>query len=274
MKKTLGILVILAMMLSMLPFSSSAAGPTLIWDFGADSDMESKMGSKSGANALTYTAEDFYEVFTATGNDPYVSVDTAVDSVDSILWCKIRVKNDSPATAIELFAHTNGRDLTGSECTHVEIEPNKGEWATYTCYIPDANLATVNAYKDPQYAITEFYWAGTVEWVRLDPMWQEGDDGSDAGGNMSDGDTICIDYIAFFASEEDMNAYYGTNEEAPAAETEAPAAETDAAAAETEAPAADATPATPAAQTADVIAISVAAAVMALGIGYIASKKK
>jgi hypothetical protein len=68
-------------------------------------------------------------------------------------------------------------------------------------------VATVNAYKDPQYAITEPYWEGTVDWIRLDPMWQEGNDGNDAGGSMNDGDQIMIDYIAFFSSEEAAKAF-------------------------------------------------------------------
>ncbi|MBQ2546146.1 MAG: discoidin domain-containing protein, partial [Clostridia bacterium] len=164
-----------------------------------------------GANTLSWTADkddagNEYYTFTASGADPYVSVDLSAPDVSDVVWVKARVKNDGPATAIELFGHTDGRGLTGSECTHINVGTD-GEWHTYIIYIPDENVTTVNAYKDPQYAITEPYWAGTVDWIRLDPMWQEGDDGNDAGGSMNDGDQIMIDYVAFFSSEEAAKAF-------------------------------------------------------------------
>jgi F5/8 type C domain. len=185
--------------------------PAILWDFNSDNAMDANMGANSGANAVSWTGEkddegNEYYVFTASGSDPYVSVDLSAADVSDVVWVKARVKNDGPATAIELFGHTDGRGLTGSECTHIDVGAD-GEWHTYIVYIPDANVATVNAYKDPQYAITEPYWAGTVDWIRIDPMWQEGDDGNDAGGSMNDGDQIKIDYIAFFSSEEAAKAF-------------------------------------------------------------------
>ncbi|MBO6052577.1 MAG: discoidin domain-containing protein [Clostridia bacterium] len=208
--------------------------PAILWDFNADGAMDANMGANSGANAVSWTADaddagNEYYTFTASGSDPYVSVDLSAADVSDVVWAKARVKNAGPATALELFGHTDGRGLTGSECTHINVGTD-GEWHTYIIYIPDENVTTVNAYKDPQYAITEPYWAGTVDWIRLDPMWQEGDDGNDAGGSMNDGDQIMIDYVAFFSSEEAAKAfrseldseYTAPAEEAPAEE---PAAE-------------------------------------------------
>jgi len=185
--------------------------PAILWDFNADGAMDANMGANSGANTLSWTADkddagNEYYTFTASGADPYVSVDLSAPDVSDVVWAKARVKNAGPATAIELFGHTNDRGLTGSECTHINVGTD-GEWHTYIIYIPDENVTTVNAYKDPQYAITEPYWEGTVDWIRLDPMWQEGDDGNDAGGSMNDGDQIMIDYIAFFSSEEAAKAF-------------------------------------------------------------------
>ena len=185
--------------------------PAILWDFNADGAMDANMGANSGANTLSWTADkddagNEYYTFTASGADPYVSVDLSAPDVSDVVWAKARVKNAGPATALELFGHTNDRGLTGSECTHIDVGTD-GEWHTYIVYIPDANVATVNAYKDPQYAITEPYWEGTVDWIRLDPMWQEGDDGNDAGGSMNDGDQIMIDYVAFFSSEEAAKAF-------------------------------------------------------------------
>ena len=185
--------------------------PAILWDFNSDGAMDANMGANSGANTLSWTADkddagNEYYTFTASGADPYVSVDLSAADVSDVVWAKARVKNAGPATAIELFGHTNDRGLTGSECTHINVGTD-GEWHTYIIYIPDENVTTVNAYKDPQYAITEPYWEGTVDWIRLDPMWQEGDDGNDAGGSMNDGDQIMIDYIAFFSSEEAAKAF-------------------------------------------------------------------
>ncbi|MHB1152310.1 MAG: hypothetical protein ACYCWE_12705 [Eubacteriales bacterium] len=273
MKKIIGLSVILCMLVAVLAMSAYAA-PSILWDFGVGTGIEDNMGVNSGANTLTYAAEDFYHIFTATGGDPSISVDLSADDVSQVLWVKARVLNKSYATAIELFGHTDGRGLMGSECTHIDILPNSDVWQTVITYIPDANVATVNAYKavDP---LTETYWTGTVDWIRLDPMWSEGDDGADSGGSMVDGEQIYIDYIAFFATEADAIAYVGTAETAAEVPAETAAAET--AAAETAAPAAEEVPAAEvpaAAQTSDIASIAVIAVVLALGTAYVVSKKR
>ncbi len=276
MKKFISLSIVAIMLVSMLSIGAFAADPTILYDFGVGVDNESKMGTQSKAN-VEYEAKEFYEVFKATGTDPYVSLDAATaDDVSKVIWCKVRVYNPSEATAIELFGHTNGRGLTGSECTHINITPNTTEWKTYIIDISKENVPTVNAYKDPQYAIAEFYWEGTVDWIRLDPMWQEGDDGSDSGGSMDSGSEIWIDYIAFFSNEADAIAFKGDEElrleaEAAAATTTEAAAETQQA--ETVAP--ETTPETkPAAQTADLAAVVVLAAVISLGTAIIIKNNK
>ncbi len=274
MKKIIGLTVILSMLAAILSMSAYAA-PTMLWEFGEGTGIEDNMGA-NGVNVLTYEAESFYHIFTATGNDPFVSVDYSADDVSQIFWVKARVLNKSYATAIELFGHTNGRGLAGPECTHINILPNSEEWQTVITYIPTANVETVNNYKavDP---LTETYWEGTVDWIRLDPMWSEGDDGSDSGGSMVDGEQIYIDYIAFFANEADAVAYMGAEEQAAAAPAEVPA-EAAAEEAAAEAPAvveeAPAEAAPVAAQTSDIASIAVIAVVLSFGAAYISSKKK
>ncbi len=212
--------------------SAGGAEPTILWDFNSDEALNDVM---SGANAVSYFGDtidgvECYE-FLASGNDPYVSINISADSVDDVVWAKARVKNPSYSTAIELFGATNGRSLAGSECTHIDLKSEDEAWYTYLIYIPDENVRTVNAYKDPQYAITEPYWAGTVEFIRLDPLWREGDDGSDSGGNMEGGESVFIDYIAFFPTKEDALAFrpeldnYAFPEQGPAAVEEAPVVE-------------------------------------------------
>lgn len=288
MKKFLGKLVLASMVLSMAAVAANAADPTILIDF--KKDIAPALGGKEKTNVDIYEEADHYE-FLATGNDPYVSMDDAVaDDAQDCVWVKIRVLNKSAATAVEFFAATSGRSLAGNECTHVNIEPNTDSWKTYIAYVPDANVQTVNAYKDAKYAISEFYWEGTVDWIRLDPMWQEGDDGSDAGGNMESGDEIWFDYVAFFKTEEDAIAFRdedctiqkgadfatvahkkGEGSTTPAATEDKPADTTPA-----DTTPADTTPAdeTPAAQTADVAAIAVLASVLALGTAVVISKKR
>ncbi len=209
MKKALTMLLAGIVTASAMVFPTSAAAePTILWDFNSDEALNDVM---SGANAVSYFGDTIDDVecyeFIASGNDPYVSINISADSADDVVWAKARVKNPSYATAIELFGATNGRSLTGSECTHIDLKSEDEGWYTYLIYIPDENVRTVNAYKDAQYAITEPYWAGTVEYIRLDPLWREGDDGSDAGGNMTGGESLYIDYIAFFPTKKDALAY-------------------------------------------------------------------
>ncbi|HHW24621.1 MAG TPA: hypothetical protein PK778_04880 [Bacillota bacterium] len=271
MKKLLSAIVFMCLFASLMATGAVAENPTptLLWEFGADSDIEQYMGGH-GINAVTWEAEDFYHIFTATGNDPYVSIDLSVPDVNQIWWVKARVLNKSYATAIELFASTNGRSLTGPECTHIDIKPNYDEWQTVITYIPDSNVATVNAYKNVA-PLTETYWEGTVDWIRLDPMWRAGDDGSDSGGNMEPGQQIYIDYIAFFPTKEEAEAYVGSAEAAAAAEQAAdvPAAETE------EVPAAEEPAETPPAPyTADLISLTFATVVFAAGVVYELTKKR
>ncbi|MBR5313695.1 MAG: hypothetical protein IKU40_12540, partial [Clostridia bacterium] len=193
------------------PAAASTAGgaePTILWDFNSDEAMNDVLG---GANALSFFGDtidgvECYE-FLASGNDPYVPVNMTADNVEDIFWAKARVKNPSYATAIELFGATNGRSLSGPECTHIDVKSEDEGWYTYLIYIPEENVRTANAYKNLTAPLEETYWAGTVEYIRLDAMWREGDDGSDSGGNMEGGESIFIDYIAFFPTKEDALAF-------------------------------------------------------------------
>lgn len=228
MKKNIAMLLAGIVVASTMAVSAfAAAEPTILWDFTKDEVMSDVM---TGASSVSYVGltEDGVEcyAFTAEGADPYVYIETPADSVDDVVWCKARVKNPTYSTAIELFGATNGRSLTGSECTHIDVKSEDDAWYTYLIYIPTENIRTVNAYKDEKYAITDFYWEGNVDRIRLDPLWREGDDGNDAGGNMEGGEVIYIDYVAFFATQEDAFAFradqdnYAFADQAPVVETE------------------------------------------------------
>ncbi len=186
--------------------TSAAAEPTILWDFNSDEAMNEVMG---GTNALAFFGDtvdgvECYE-FLGSGADPYVPMNISADSVEDVFWAKARVKNPSIATAIELFGATNGRSLSGPECTHIDLKSEDDGWYTYLIYIPDENVRTANAFKGA--SLTETYWEGTVEYIRLDPLWRADTGTTDTGGNMEGGESIYIDYIAFFPTKEDALAY-------------------------------------------------------------------
>ncbi len=182
--------------------SSVLSIPNLLWDFGSDNAMSGKMGSNA-KNDVRWEGQkdaddnDFY-VFTAEGVDPFVSIDLEAADASDVAWAKIRVKNLCGANAVELYGHTGGRSLSGPECVHIDLKKDS-EWHTYVVNIPAENVRTANAYKGAN--LSETVWKGKVDWIRLDPMWNDGD------GGMRSGDQIQIDYIAFFSSEEEAEAY-------------------------------------------------------------------
>lgn len=266
------------------PTERAPGEPSILWNFGTDEEMSGIMGTPS---ALEYTSgsdgtTEYYE-FTATGQDPNIVINSSASDVSDVTWVKARVKNVSGvATAIELFGSTNGRGLSGPECTHIDISTDTEEWQTVIVNIPESNVATANQYKGASLETT--YWEGFVSSIRLDPMWRAADDGTDAGGSMNEGDKIWIDYIAFFPTKEEAEAYEpaaapttaAPAEETPA-ETDAPAAEAPAETTPTEAPAetapASEKTAEAAPQTFDFGVIAAIVSVISLG-GIAISKKK
>ena len=177
----------------------AAAVPTMLWDFGKEG-----FNCRDDADVV-YEIGDDSAVFTAKGGDPYTYIDTEIDDVETIKWVKIRIKNPSPSIAVELFAATEGDNfgLSGPECTHIDILPNVDEYISYIAYLPNANIYTVREHKGDEGVaeITEWNWKGECRFIRLDPMWKA------TSGEMSDGDSVEIDYIAFFDSKEAALAY-------------------------------------------------------------------
>lgn len=277
-----------ALLTAALAVNTFAADPLLLWDFGADTADDIEFGS---ANAITHEMVEDYGLFTAEGTDPYVYITVDIDDIQTMPWAKIRVSNPSSATAVELFAQTETGSwaLSGPECTHLDIEPNTEDWKEYIVYLPDSNITTANTYKGA--SLTEWNWVGWCNAIRLDAMWHETASGGDDGGAMTAGESIRIDYIAFFAAEDDAKAFRPVEEE-PAAEPE-PVAEEPAAEPVVEEPAAEEPvaedsaaepevvveavveeePVTEAPQTFDPIVYAIAGIAAACGAAY-ASKKR
>ena len=144
----------------------------LLWNFNSDSAMSSSMGKFKKARIEYAGGKDAegndYYTFTAAGDDPLVSVDMPVSSVNDIQWVKVRARNLSEADAIELYACTgNNSNVNANTCTHIKLEKDTG-WHEYIVNIPEANVLTANAVKGAK--LTSTAWTGKINWIRLDPM--------------------------------------------------------------------------------------------------------
>ena len=196
----------------LLPATEDATNaPTLLWDFNSDNAMNASMG-KYRKNLVTYVGEkdsdgnDFY-TFTATGGDPFVSVDTPVDSVDNIQWVKVRARNLSGAKALEFYSCTDGNNnVRGASCTQIALRQDTA-WHEYLINIPAENVRTANAYKGANLSST--IWTGKINWIRLDVM----ENNLSSGGGVAAGDQIQIDYVAFFPDKTSAEEFRVSIEE-------------------------------------------------------------
>jgi hypothetical protein len=167
--------------------TNDSASAGLLWDFNSNNSMSSIMGTMS-KHSVAYSGEkdaagnDYY-VFTATGSDPYLSIDTPVENADDIKWVKIRAKNVSGADKLELFALRNDQSYVSGN-SNVQISLKKdNEWHEYVFNLQEINKQIKN--------LETSLWTGRLKWLRLDPM-QSGE---------KNGSKIYIDYVAFFNNE-------------------------------------------------------------------------
>lgn len=175
--------------------------PELLWDFNADGAMSKVMGAGSRHNVNWAGEKDAegnsYYTFTATAADPYVSIDMPYDNASNLVWAAVRAKNLCNADAIELYGKFNNSGPYGSSCVHVDLAHDT-QWHTYLINVPEENVRTVNAYKGE--TITQTTWKGTVNWLRIDPIWYAND-------TEKSGDKIQIDYVAFFRTKESAEIF-------------------------------------------------------------------
>ena len=176
--------------------------PSLRWEFDSDQMINVCMGANSRHNVdwqgETDNAGNDYYTFTATGDDPYVSIDMPYANASKLVWVKVRARNLCGADAIELFGKFNDTGPEGTSCVHIDLEQDK-EWHTYLVNIPESNIQTVNAYKGATISTTT--WKGKANWLRLDPVWNE-------NSSARSGDQIQIDYVAFFSDKEKAESYH------------------------------------------------------------------
>ena len=161
--------------------SMTAPNPSLLWDFNADNAMNSKMGV-NWVNQVSWggasSGSDSYYTFYVSGGDPYVSMETPIYNASDIRWVKVRARTSGSGNKLELFASCGGAGRSIGN-TNVQLSlQNDGQWHEYVFAINNAN------------------WRDNVQWLRLDPL-----------ANCQNGDSIDIDYVAFFADENSARAY-------------------------------------------------------------------
>jgi len=224
-----------------------------------------------------------YAHFVAAGNDPYgtIKFDETIDPATT-KWAAIKYRTVTKTD-------NTGVDLIGQIYIDPAAEPfcpvkwnHSQKWETIVVDLTSVSEKTT---------LTEIWTGAAGTGFRLDPMESNRD--AEAASNstdtavVADGDSIDIAYIAFFNSEADAKAFDGTNGAVALITAEDLAAiavgnnlsvevKTEVEAAP--APAPEVTPDAPAAgagaaQTADMVSLSVAAAVLALGAVVISKKR-
>ena len=143
------------------------------------------------------STEDLLE---GKNGDPYFMVNQELDS--KYEWIKFRIKNLSEATMFEFhFSSTATEDkITAATCTHFPISSGDTEYKEYIYNIKEANLASQNVNEDVN--LEKSVWDGKISTLRFDCMWK-----AEPSGQMPKFSTMEIDYIAFFETKEDAEAF-------------------------------------------------------------------
>lgn len=225
MRKFIGICVAAAILVSMLaftPLASVAAEPTKLIDFYWE-ELYYEYGP-AGENECIVNWKDNALYFTANTEgselgDPYFTVSNSSGfEADENPWMVIKLKNLSDIGTFEMHYATSLHTMGGATVLHFDITAQDTDYKTYVVNIPQANLDTAYPLNGPdgiaQQAgstdtpieeLTDSTWEGTVSDIRLDCLYKEG-----KSGMVPDGAEMYIEYLAFFATEEDANAYAAT----------------------------------------------------------------
>ncbi len=236
-------------LVSVFAFSAAvcAAGPVTVFDFTNADTTAAWVNSDTNNATMTYDDAEGCARIDVTGSDPYLRHTLSEDerfTCQDYTWVKISYKTANMNGVRSQFFW--GTDVHGgpiAETNHNWEREKEDEWVEQVMQIhPEGG---------------EEYWGDcTLTDFRIDA----------ADDSVEGGEIMWVKYIAFFASEEDANAYTFAPAGASTSEAEAPAAETETPAAETETPAA--------AQTADVFSVAVAVLAVAAAGAVIVSKKR
>ena len=227
-----------------------AAGPVTVFDFTNADAVGAWVNSNTNNATMTYDDAEGCARIDVTGGDPYLQHTLSEDeqfTCQDYTWVKISYKTANMEGVRSQFFW--GTDVHGgpiAETNHNWERDAEDEWVEQVMQIhPEGG---------------EEYWGD----CKLTDFRIDAADDSVVGGEI-----MWVKYIAFFATEEDANAYTFAPAGSSTTEAEVPATETPAA--ETETPATE-TPA--AAQTADVFSVAIAVLAVAAAGAVVVSKKR
>ena len=231
MSKRIGSIIIVAMLISMVAMNTIHvfAADAIVIDFSKNDDVMASVGGNGTGEAMTdgdkrvlfvectdgYVPEDDPEG-TGTLGDIYGEVaDFADYGVDGSKhkWMKASIKNESAAPHFEIHFASPSSGYSVASSVSFDITPNSG----YTEYVWNVEEFSQKYYpKRPADVEDPDNWpnhweAGEISGLRLDFMYYD-----ESGGHARTGDKIYVEYIAFFETEADANAFTFTPARTPA----------------------------------------------------------
>lgn len=220
--KAISFAVIAVMLCGMLSFYVSAADPVVI-DFSKYDWADEVLDSASGGDGeFTVKADgDRWVLFaecvsgydpaddpdgTSTKGDLYTSItgfgDLGIDA-DTYQWIALGIKNPSEAPGFEIHFSSPTKGYSVETSITFDINPK----SDYTKYVYNVTEACKKYYpKRPADVdnpdVYPDHWHGAIDQFRLDFMHYE-----ESGGHAKTDDTIYVEYIAFFDSEQAANDF-------------------------------------------------------------------
>ncbi|MDD4773036.1 MAG: hypothetical protein PHZ09_05455 [Eubacteriales bacterium] len=229
-------------------FALSASAVGTYWVFDDEATVLGWADKNTNGGEIGYE-DGLMVIYIGDGGDPYFQHGlTPEEQFDAASFPYVKIKCKvvgSLETLSEFFWGSTVTPGPVAETNYQFHRDDTEEWVEYVEKIQDTSFGT---------------WEGTVTDFRFDPIQ----------GAVTGEELVYVEYIAFFATEEEALAW---QPQAPAAEIEAPAAEPaeDAAPAET---AAEPVGVPAAAQTADLFSVSIITLAIASAAGVVICRKK
>ena len=209
MKKVFVMVVLVAVLLCVcLPVTVSAAGaPATVFDFGTEEKFDEHLENLANAPEeceIDWDKNMFH--MTSIGKDPRVSINLVDDEVmcEDYPWMKIGVLNPSDTTVFEMHFKTYEMpNINGTTAIHFPISSKDTARKDYVVNVAERNLATAPELNPTEASeMVDSVWEGTLEYIRLDCLFF-----GKPSGEVPEGTEFYVDYVAFFATKADAEAF-------------------------------------------------------------------
>ncbi len=182
---TLAVLMVASAFAALIPIVSAEEEPTFnsttpnhLYDFSTDAIQS----TFANTFHLQVSMGEGYTTFTATADDPYTWIQTPTCKPNQAQYAAIRYRT-SVSYKGEFFCTRSDNSAMGTPGTNQQWDWNpSGEWETV--------VISMDAWKDASDSVT-------FDVFRIDPLQ----------GGVEVGSSIDLQYVAFFATEEDANGF-------------------------------------------------------------------